>query len=435
MEILSPGKKLRKIRKDLKIRQHEITGGEITRELISIIENDKCNMTSSVAEILVSNINRICRERNIEFNLSVDYLMESVKEQTNKIADEYLKYLAQNENDLLLDFSDFIKKIDLFLMEYEVSEKRVLLYEKIADILRNQKKFENSFTYYVKAYESYYKVDDEEYLFNLLQKLGNVCIYLARYNECLYFNDLAVIHSRAVSEDLKYKVLFNNALCYARLKQYDKALEELDNIENISDKMPMERNFKVKSLKANCFRLKNFYNDALELNKELLKLLEESDYENHILIMSNILETYTTLNDKKNIKKYLDKLTQVVNKSNEVDYTTDAYRQMGYSYNVIGEKDLAKEYYRKSLKVCKKFRNKNIVEDLFNELLNILLKEQDLEGLSSLKNEVLEFVTLELLNKNSVLILNLIDYYNNIGDNDTISGLLGFLLQNQKKAI
>jgi len=50
MEILSPGKKLRRIRKDLKIRQHEITGGEITRELISIIENDKCNMTSSVVE-------------------------------------------------------------------------------------------------------------------------------------------------------------------------------------------------------------------------------------------------------------------------------------------------------------------------------------------------------------------------------------------------
>ncbi len=151
--------------------------------------------------------------------------------------------------------------------------------------------------------------------------------------------------------------------------------------------------------------------------------------------MSNILETYTILNDRKNIKKYLDKLTQVVNKSNEVDYTTNAYRQMGYSYNVVNEKDLAKEYYRKSLKACKNFRNRNLVEDLFSELLNILLKEQDLEGLSSLKNEVLEFVTLELLDKNSVLILNLIDYYNNIGDNDTISGLLGFLLQDERKVI
>ena len=36
-EILSSGKKIKKIRKELGLKQHEITGGEVTRNLISII--------------------------------------------------------------------------------------------------------------------------------------------------------------------------------------------------------------------------------------------------------------------------------------------------------------------------------------------------------------------------------------------------------------
>ena len=47
MEILSSGQKIRKIRKELKINQKEITGGEIARELISMIENDKSQRYTS----------------------------------------------------------------------------------------------------------------------------------------------------------------------------------------------------------------------------------------------------------------------------------------------------------------------------------------------------------------------------------------------------
>lgn len=40
--ILTPGEKIKNIRKDFKIKQSEITGGKITRNLISLIENYKC---------------------------------------------------------------------------------------------------------------------------------------------------------------------------------------------------------------------------------------------------------------------------------------------------------------------------------------------------------------------------------------------------------
>ena len=82
MEILSPGQKIKKIRKDLKINQKDVSGGKITRELISIIENDKSTLTPAVAEIIAENINKICRERNLDYTLSSEYLLEDVREQT-----------------------------------------------------------------------------------------------------------------------------------------------------------------------------------------------------------------------------------------------------------------------------------------------------------------------------------------------------------------
>ena len=83
-EILSPGKKIRKIRKSFKINQEDITGGEITRNLISIIENDKANLTSKVAIILSENINRVCKEKGIDFSVTSEYLLEDVESQAKK---------------------------------------------------------------------------------------------------------------------------------------------------------------------------------------------------------------------------------------------------------------------------------------------------------------------------------------------------------------
>lgn len=428
-EILSPGKKLRKIRKDFKIRQHEITGGEITRELISIIENDKCNLTSNVAEILVYNINRICKERGIEFKLTTEYLLEDISSQTNKIADEFLNNLTVSENDLTVDVSEQIKAIDLFLMEYEVPEKRALLFEKIGDILKKQKKYNKSFTYYVKAYENLYRIEDEEYLFNLLQKLGNVCIWLTRYKECLYFNELAITHSKNISEELKFKVLFNNALCYIKLKQYDNALQEVENMERMSEKLSKDKIFKFKALKANCFRMNNYFNDALDLNKKLFNEIDEDEIENKLLVLNNILEIYTELNDKKNIKKYLEKIKTIVEKREEFDYCCEIYKQIASSYNLIGDKQSSQDYYKRAIKACKKFKNKEVVEEVLKEILEIVVEEDNIEELNEIKNEALELITLELLDKNSVIILSMISYFNNIGDNDTISSLLGFILE------
>ena len=53
------GQNLKQIRKRLGIRQHEISGGEVTRNLISLIENDKTPLHERVAKLIAKNINDI----------------------------------------------------------------------------------------------------------------------------------------------------------------------------------------------------------------------------------------------------------------------------------------------------------------------------------------------------------------------------------------
>ena len=63
---LTPGDILRKIRKELGFKQHELAADDITRNLISLIENNRATLNRGNAEILVRNMNSLCKSRGID---------------------------------------------------------------------------------------------------------------------------------------------------------------------------------------------------------------------------------------------------------------------------------------------------------------------------------------------------------------------------------
>jgi len=200
MEILSQGEKIKRIRKSFKIRQQDITGGEITRELISIIENNKTNLTPNVAQIIADNINRICKERGIEFSVEASYLLEDVSQQSNKIADEYIEFLSTNENEFSQSLIEEIDHIEFFCMKYGEAEKNLALYEKIGDIYNKQRSYDKSYTYYIKALENAASIDETIALIKVSEKIGILCLKLMKYEETLHFNSFAGFKTQATFE-------------------------------------------------------------------------------------------------------------------------------------------------------------------------------------------------------------------------------------------
>ncbi|WP_346889938.1 hypothetical protein [Clostridium sp. UBA1056] len=434
MEILSSGQKIRKIRKELKINQKEITGGEITRELISIIENDKSTLTPAVAQIVTDNINRICKEKNIDFSLNTEYLLEDIDSQINKIASKYIDFLSINEDDISKDFSKTIEKIESFLIKYDVREKKMIIYEKLGDIFRRQKKYNESYIYYVKAFENHNGLFNGIRLSSILQKLGCICIYLRKDKEALDFNNLALMYNYNIPEDLRFKVLHNNALAYMNLKEYDRALLEIKHIENTFKNLTKQYTFSSNVLKVNCLRYKKFYNDAFKLSEYMLSTLDNNDTENIILITVNILDIYTAIKDIKNVRIYIDKLIYLLNNYDKVKescYASTAYNQLGISTNLINNVELSIEYYKKSIEAARCQRNERVLLDSLDELLDILIKEKNIEEINSFKNQIIEMILLDIIEPDITPIFKLMTFYNNIGDNESLNSLLQAILDSK----
>ena len=435
MEILSSGQKIRKIRKELKINQKEITGGKIARELISMIENDKSTLTPAVAQIITDNINRICKEKNIDFSLSAEYLLEDVDVQTDKIASKYIDFLSINEDNISKDFSKDIEEIELFLIKYDVPKKKMIIYEKIGDIFKKQRKYNKSYIYYIKAFENHNGLFNDIRLFSILQKLGGICIYLGKDKESLDFNNLALMYNNSITEELRYNVLHNNTLAYMHLEEYNKALLEIEYIENTFRTLTKEDVFELNVLKANCFRYKKFYSDALKTNELMLSTLDNDDTENIILITANILDIYTVLKDIKNVRIYIDKVIYLMNNYAEVKesfYSPNAYNQLGSSANLINNIELSIEYYTKSIEAARYKRNNKVLLISLGELLDILIKEKNIEEINYFKNQIIEMISLHIIKPGISPIFKLMVFYNDIGDNESLNSLLQFILDSKK---
>ena len=87
---LSPGENLRKIRKSLNLKQYEITGGEITRNLISLIENNKTPLYEHIARLICKNINYIANKRNLEVNIDINDILNPKHFEAKKIGEEHI---------------------------------------------------------------------------------------------------------------------------------------------------------------------------------------------------------------------------------------------------------------------------------------------------------------------------------------------------------
>lgn len=436
MEILSPGKKIKKIRKELKINQREITGGEITRELISIIENDKSTLTEPVAKIITDNINRICKERKINFNLKVEYLLEDVQAQVNNIADKYIEFLCKNEENISEDFTKKVEEIEVFFRKYDAPEKKMIIYEKIGDILRGEKEYSKSYIYYIKALENHKGLDRDVRVVSVLQKLGGVCINLGNDNESLNFNSLALKYDDIITEELMYNLLYNNTLAYMHINNYDKALHEIEHIQNTFKVLNKENIFEINILKANCLRYKKFYNEVLELNVHMLSTLDKNkDIEKLILVTGNILDIYTVLKDLKNVRIYIDKLVYLLDSYDEVResfHCPNAYNQLGISYELIGNIELSIEAYKKSIELSKYQRNKRILIKSLDKLLDVLIKERNLEEINKYKNELIEIISLDIIEVDTTPVFKLMNFYNDVDDRESLRGLLKFILEYRK---
>ena len=426
-EILSSGKKIKKIRKELGLKQHEITGGEVTRNLISIIENDKAALTEKVAKVIADNINMACNERNIDYHVSARYLLESEEYQAERVVDKYLENLA-------VDNLQLVDEIEEFLMIYDLTDKKRSIYEKIGDLYKEIKDYYKSYTYYIKAFEGIKKDNIDDMAAILILKLSNCCKLNHKYKEALEFCKLPLKNESFISMDIKLELLLNKAEILMLLKEYDSSLDEIESIEEFNEELSEEYLFTLNMLKGQCYRENRYYRDALEVYKSLKEGAGSLDKSKILCININIIVIYILLRDNRNIRKHIDESLVLISSNRQLykeKHGAEIFSGLAKGFKFISEDERAAEYYNHAIYSAKRNKQYEILTDALENLFEIFEKKKALHEVDNIKNELLELISTNAINNDNTLIFKVIGFYNAMDDKESIEGIVSFILNHQ----
>ncbi len=428
------GSNIKKIRKDLGFRQYEIAGEEITRNLISLIENNKTPLNEKTAKIIARNINKLAKEKNIDIYIEDQDFFNIERYQAKLIADQYIEeitnYINNEEN---YDFISKIREVENFLSQWDIPYKKLITYEIIGDFFYKKNDCNQSFMFYIKSFENAIRLENSYYLLNLITKIGRCYIKLGKYQEALNFNNIALAYSKDYLDEFFLKISFNNALAYKNLNLPDNAIEQINNIENMLDKSDITKYTDLLILKALCYKNKKSYDSALEIYNKIISFLDFNYIQKKLIVYSNIMDIYCELNDKEKILEYIKNSIYLLNKIDSMDvYIPKVYIQVALGYKRLQNFTLSKDYFNEALNLSEKINDLQVKTEAISNLIDLYIMEHDTKKIDDLKEIIIDLVSKNLLDFNNDLIFKLILFYNNLNKPQESNKIISFILNKKQ---
>lgn len=98
--------------------------------------------------------------------------------QASNILNDYIVKLRKCANSNDNDFPKLLKKCEDFLVDWNIKDKKIVVYEIAGDYFYSKKYFDKSILYYQKAFEAYDKVYYDIQLLRILRKMSKIYILL-----------------------------------------------------------------------------------------------------------------------------------------------------------------------------------------------------------------------------------------------------------------
>lgn len=425
VEILSPGDKLRLLRKKYKLKQEDVSGNQITRNLISEIETNKATLTKSTAEIIFANVNALSKKLKFDVTETIDYLMEDELAQANKILDEYINDLKSVFPYKDRTFAKKLKKVESFLIKWDIKDKKIQIYELAGDYFSSINDYYKGILYYEKAFNLMDKLNCTQALLSILKKMSRIYTYTNKHAESIECCQFALDHFPDMSNYYKALFLYNSCFPLKKLKQYNKVIKNLEIAENYIDKDNLDKLTEIWNNKGYCFLLLKDYNSALKIFIKLFDLFSnKSNIDKFMMTITNLIECYIGLNDIENTNKYLkialDNLSDYLNSNSE--YAPEVCCELGDIFKNLNNLKEAEIYYSKSLKFSKEERNFAIAEKVLYNLIDIYISLNYIEKIDEMELETFILSNIESRLNNNI-IYKLIGFYSLYNMNDKINKL------------
>lgn len=387
-EKITLGENLKMIRKELNLRQSDIAGGEITRNLVSLIENNRTPLYERNANLIAKNMNQHLEERNSKIFISSKDLMHPERYTAKKKSEQIIKELR--ERIFYQDYEieeEYLQEIEAFLKNWSIPEKKSLICELLSDIYYYVNNREKEYFYLNRALENHFSNNARKDIHKVFLKLIANCIDTEKYTEAKRLYNLNIIKTNTLSNRDKAIFYYNKSLLNKKLNLRNEALQIINEHRNLFNEENKEQLFYILIIEGNCLREEGNikkaltkFNEALELSKDDFGLIG--------LAYINILDLYRKTNNTEMMKKYVDLIVkELTSFSNKNKYLSRIHYYIAMAESELNNNDSAEDYYISSIGIAlsnnEKDRTFEISSSLLkfyqtNDMLDKILKNKEL---------------------------------------------------------
>lgn len=215
-EILTPGQKLKKLRKELSLTQAQLASGTISREFISMVEHDVRRLSADNALSLMDRFRQITEEQNIPFKFPMDFLSISAEQ-------EFYRYIK--EIDYKNTAIDSMEALLQQAIELNHLESQCTLLKSLG-VKYFHSDFDQAFLYFTKAKEILATLKDSSEITKLNNNLGALCQVHNKLHEAVVYLEMALSsENHHLTEQEEISITLNLALLYSKLHWHDKCLK------------------------------------------------------------------------------------------------------------------------------------------------------------------------------------------------------------------
>lgn len=305
-QTVSAGHLVKKIRKSMGLRQYQIVNDQITRNLISLVENNKIPLTANTSSIIIECINAHAEAIGSPIRITdQDLRIDGIFEARLKIA-SYLETFDNVENEGRATIEFMIHDINVLLSQYDLPEQKMILFHVIGDYFIGRGDFSSALLYYLKCYEATVRISDVDDTLDILSVIVRTYLKNCEYVNAVRFAKIAE-NIAPITSSLKFQaILFNKALAFKYNKEYKRCIWEIDRMIKTWPLLPATKVFDMKLLKANCLLKLDYYQEALEIYQELFRTTERP--QEQAMTLANIVTANRYLNRLDDVRDPLDQL-------------------------------------------------------------------------------------------------------------------------------
>lgn len=369
MDFLSPGKRLKALRQQLNIKQVELEEIGVSRNYISMVESDKRNLTGLTLANYLKFMQNKADELETNINLDVNYLLLPEKEEARNYCHMKLDSTLSHKNlEEVIKIGEKYKLEDILLKSYLLK----------GNLLYDENSYNTAFIYYYKMLEIYNDNKDNSNKSFAYIKLSKCKIMTLSYEEALTYLFKAYSYCKEFNDDANLRnCLYNIALVYKKLGEYDNALIYIDELLNICN-CDTNINLYISSiiLKCNCYIRKKDYHLALTIYFDILNNFSENIGVHLGMIHNNIGYIYCELNE---IDKSIDYFSRAINfrKLHDIEQLNRSIIDMSSVYIKDNLYDKAIELLYEGIALCEKYCDTEFLIIGYSILEDIYIKLND----------------------------------------------------------